>query len=145
MTTAPRSWLLPLLAASLLLGGCQSALILSGNASVKALDGPYELRLTVDRRQAAPGQLVYASIEFENTGSNVLWIPRRREIFFGFEQDGASSESWSSSCDGLQYVRVRPGEKISYEKGFLVPGMAGEIKVFVTANRKVAAPLLVQR
>jgi hypothetical protein len=137
-----------LFAACLLLSGCQSALTLSGDVPVKALSGPYELRLTLDRNSAEPGELVYASIEFENTGSDILWIPRRREVFFGFEQKGpfhASSESWESSCDGLQFVRVKPGQKVKYEKGFAAPGFYGEVGVFITADRKVFAPLVVKK
>jgi hypothetical protein len=92
---------------------------------------------------------VYAAIEFENTGRDVLWIPRRREVFFGYEQKSgfgvSSGEEWSSSCDGIQYVRVKPGQKVRYEKGFIVPALKGEIDVYITANRAVTAPLLVDR
>jgi hypothetical protein len=138
-------WTFLLVVASAWLSGCQSTLILSGDTPVKALSGPYELKLTLDRKSASPGELVYASIEFENTGSDVLWIPRRREVFFGFEQKGASSESWESSCDGFQYVRVKPREKVRYEKGFSAPDFYGEVSVYITVDRKVSAPLVVKK
>lgn len=133
------------LVSCLLFGGCPAALVLSGNAAVKPLDGPYELRVTLDRDSAHSGEEVSATIEFKNTGKQVLWIPRQREIFFGFETDNTSSESWSSSCDGLQYVKVKPGKTIRYEKAFVAPDLEGEVKVFVTANRKVSALLKVKR
>src|SRR5450432_3251552 len=63
-----------------ILGGCHSALTWSGDAPVNALSGPYQLRLVLDRASAFPGNHVYALIEFENTGNDVLWIPRRSEI-----------------------------------------------------------------
>src|SRR5688500_19166211 len=95
------------------LTGCRSSLASRGSEPTKALTGPYELRLFLDRKSAAAGELVYATVEFENTGSTDLWIPRRREIFFGFEQKStfgvSMSESWESSCDGLQFVKVKPG------------------------------------
>lgn len=133
------------MASCLLAGGCPAALVLSGDAVVKPLDGPYELRLTLDRAEAFPGEQISATIEFKNTGKRILWIPRQREIFFGFEQDNSVSESWTSSCDGLQYVKVKPGKTVRYEKDFVVPGMEGEVGVFVTVNRKVFAPLVVKR
>ncbi|MDQ5979788.1 MAG: hypothetical protein QG602_2763 [Verrucomicrobiota bacterium] len=133
------------LVSGLLLGGCPAALVLSGNMAVKPLDGPYELRLTLDRDSVHPAEEVSATIEFKNTGKRVLWIPRQREIFFGFETANTTSESWSSSCDGLQYVRVNPGKTIRYEKAFVAPDMEGAVKVFVTANRKVFALLTVTR
>lgn len=142
-----RPWTLPFAVAFALLGGCQSPPALSGDVAVRPLDGPYELRLTLDRRSSSPGERVNASIEFENTGSDVLWIPRQREVFFGFEQKGpfeVSSEEGESSCDGLQYVRVRPGQKVRYEKEFAAPGIHGEVSVYITADRRVSVPLLVK-
>jgi hypothetical protein len=134
-----------LFATCLLAGACPAALVLSGDAVVKPLDGPYELRLSLDRASVVQGETVTATIEFKNTGKRVLWIPRQREIFFGFEQENTSSESWTSSCDGLQYVKVKPGRTIRYEKAFQAPGMEGEVRVYVTADRKVSSLLTVKR
>jgi hypothetical protein len=129
-------------------GGCGSVPMSQAVDPNKVLRGPYELRLSLDRPTAYRGELVYASIEFENTGSETLWIPRRREVFFGFEKKTAfgssSSESWASSCDGLKFVPVKPGKKVRYEKGFAAPDMVGEVSVFITADRKVSTPVVIK-
>jgi hypothetical protein len=128
--------------------GCQSSLTSAAIDPAKALAGPYRLHLSLDRKSASPGDLVYAAIEFENTGASDLWIPRRRELFFGFDKNsksGSSSvENWESSCDGLAFVRVKPGQTVQYEKGFVVPALLGEISVYLTINRQVTVPLWVK-
>lgn len=129
--------------------GCQSGLVSEAVDPARALAGPYALRLALDRPVASPGETVLVSIEFENTGPGDLWIPRQREVFFGYEQKSefgeVSAEEWQSSCDGLEYVRVKPGRRVKYEKDFPVPAQYGEIGIFITANREVKVPLTVVR
>lgn len=138
---------LPALVALALLTGCGSVPASQGVDLARVLQGPYELRLALDRASAAPGETVTASIEFENTGRTTLWIPRQREVFFGFEQTignfSTSRESGESSCDGLEFVPVRPGRKVKYEKAFPAPDLPGPVTVHITANRQVTVPLMI--
>ena len=131
------------------IAGCQSAPSSASLDPSLALRGPYQLRLSLDRPQAAPGELVHATLEFENTGRDTLWVPTRSELFFGYEQRSATGVSggqeYRSTCSGLRYVAVKPGTTLKVEKGFVVPAMCGEIRVFVTVKPEVAAPLEVTR
>lgn len=140
--------LLPLALIAFVFGGCSSSPVSDSVPPSQALAGPYALRLSLDRPAASPGDIVMVSVEFENTGSRDLWIPRRREVFFGWEATHkggtASAISWQSSCDGLEYVRVKPGRIVKYEKGFETPALYGEIQVFVTVSSGVKVPLVIK-
>lgn len=137
------------MAVAALASGCQSVRSAKAAAPIQVLSSPHELRVSLDRQVASPGDLVNATIEFENTGTGDLWIPRRREIFFGFEKRTefvwAKEEQWESSCDGIEFVRVRPRQRVKYEKGFVAPSLQGDITVYITANRSVRAPLRITR
>lgn len=108
---------------------------------------PYYLRLTLDRATANAGELVNARIEFTNTGTTNLWIPRQREISFGFETLIAGSgrmDLTSSACDGLEFIRLSPGQKISYDKAVSAPEESGAWEIYIMGEGKVRAPLLIR-
>ena len=90
-----------------------------------------------------------ARLEFTNTGYEPLWVPTRNELFFGWERmQGSGSEgggSWSSFCGGLEYKKIRPGQKLEYEKGFVVPAVPpGDLLVYIADERTITAPLTVK-
>lgn len=110
-----------------------------------ALHQPYKLRLSLNQEEANSSDIVIAYIEFENTGKEVLWVPKRSDLEFGFEYGSSMIESSQSFGHGrgLQFVPVRPGKTLKYEKGFIVPQMYGSLHVYITANREITAPLSV--
>lgn len=132
----------PLLIA--VLAGCQSLPREEAVAPERVLAGPYLLRLDVSPKTARPGERVTVIAEFKNTGSGVLWVPRRRELFLGYRQGGAGGESWSSSCDGILYVRLQPRQSVRYELSFEVPSLVGQIEIYTSVRRDIAVPLTVE-
>ena len=128
--------------------GCHSGLTESSStlADVDVLAGPYQLRLSVSPKSAVPSDHVTVSVEFENTGSAALWIPRNQETCLSYEQGGTSGGGLTpSSCDGIRYVKVSPGKVVRYEKDFVVPPLYGEIKIHLLNRRDISVPLEVKR
>jgi hypothetical protein len=137
-----RAAVLPLLIA---VAGCQSVVMEDEVSSDHLLKGPYELNLAVNPQAAHPGDRVIVTVEFLNTGNSFLWVPRAREAFLGYQLDGAGGESWSSSCDGIKYIRLGPGAKMRYELPFEAPLLYGDVKVFLGVRRDVSVPLKVKK
>jgi hypothetical protein len=113
------------------------------------LKGSHRFILSLEKQSAFPGEIVMARLEFTNTGSEPLWVPTRNELFFGWERkQGSGSEGgglWSSFCDGLQYKKIRPGQKLEYEKGFVVPAVPpGDLLVYISDERATTASLTVR-
>lgn len=136
-----------LLIAGALLGGCQSGQSVGSDSAAAMLASPYELKITLDRQTASPGELVMAVIEFKNTGNERVRIPSWGTIFFGFERKGpfhVHSETWSSSSSGVRVMMVKPGKTVRYEKGFITPANYGEFGVYITEDRTVSAPLVIR-
>ena len=134
-----------LLAAIAATAGCSTMVREESVSPTQVLAGPYELRVSVTPKAVRPGEKVVVSVEFENTGTADLWIPRRQEVFLGYSQEGTSGGYWSSSCDGIRYVRLRQKEKMRYDLPFDVPTVFGIIEVYASFRRDISAPLVVNR
>jgi len=139
-----------LLACGLLLSiaasGCHSGLVEQSVPLADVLAGPYALRLSVNPKSASPGEHVTVAVEFENTGTATLWIPRRQEICLSYEQDGAGNGHLPpSACDGLRFVKVSPGKTVRYENDFGVPAGNGNVKLFLLNRPDVSVPLEVKK
>ncbi len=47
-------------------------------------------------------------------------------------------EIWSSSCEGLRFVRVPPGKSVSYQQKYVIPDTSpGPIQVYMTQRRDI--------
>ena len=129
----------------LTLAGCQSMPREEAVAPERVLSSPYLLRLDVVPKAARPGERVTVIAEFENIGGEKLWVPRRRELFLGYRQDDTSGESWSSSSDGILYVRLQPGQIVRYNLSFEVPSLYGQIEIYTSVRPDITVPLIVER
>jgi len=134
-----------LLAAIVAVTGCHSVMQEENVAPNQVLAGPYALRLAVAPKTVRPGEKVVVSVEFENTGVSDLWIPRSREIFLEYRSGSGGGGSFSSSCDGIRYVRLHRGEKIKHELPFDVPIDFGVIAISISIRPDVSVPLTVER
>lgn len=134
------------IAVALVLAGCNSAPREAAVSAERVLATPYSLRLSVRPESARPGEDVTVIAEFANTGGTTLWVPRKRELFPQFRQKGAGGGSWASSCDGIRYVRLRPGQSARYEIPFHVPALdAGTAEIYLPVRPDIAARLTIIR
>lgn len=137
---------LVVIAAVLFLAGCHSAPREEDVPAERVLASPYSLRLAIVPESARPGEQVTVTAEFTNTGSTALWVPRKRELFPQYRQEGGGGGSWASSCDGIRYVRLRPGESVRYEIPFEVPLLdAGTAEIYFPIRPDIAVRLTIIR
>jgi hypothetical protein len=105
-----------------------------------ALQSPHEFRLVLARLYGAPGDLVTASLTFQNPGRVPLWIPKSDQLNFSYvSYDGEEVIALpASQCNGIEYVKVPRGQQVTYEKTFVVPHVRpGRIDVYVLQESHV--------
>lgn len=104
------------------------------------LASPYELKLFASPAHGSPGKKILITIAFTNTGDGPLWIPRDREVTLGYQRGGDSLEVLPpSACDGLKFVRVRPGDTVRYEQEYEIPDTEpGPIQVYTIRRRDIS-------
>lgn len=137
----------PLLLIAALLVGCATHPEMPAGARPLATRHSFQLRL--ERSAAAAGDLVMSTMTFTNTGREDLWVPPRSQIAFGWKAESDHSPEMTvhlspSECSGIKYRRLRPGEALQYELGFVVPYSRGKILVYLCEEPNTQIPFEVR-
>jgi hypothetical protein len=99
------------------------------------------MRMSVSPTTAHPGDAVQVSIEFQNTSTSVVAVPKGYDVYLSYHSADGSGGAGGSKHSIEPEPRLRPGQSLRYTKEFVAPWSYGPVKIFTDVRKDVSTTL----